>query len=392
MKSLVSLALLITALSSFAQNSGNVLNSEEILVSGKVANEGERTIISSSSIQSDDYSDDVEDAQLNEFKSEYQNYKTQTKLSKKKAKILSKVAGQVEKFSDAQEEFIEGAVERQKAINEFAKRKKKNETKLKCIMENANTEECHKLLKKHASTPVEQSVGLTQAAPMRSQISHSQVNQGPFEKIKLLPFAGATSFNGKVEQLETQLTAGLKVESDISSRYALGLGVKYDHLKTTDYANNLSYMNLGYNSVFGRQGREIQYRSFGLDVYGKFFITNTNRFRPFVGAALGYNRATLKYNNNNAYYDQLNALYYGSEEFNTSFVTGALSAGSEVKISANFGLLLEGVYSTGLGRSITSRSSRNGGNSPDQTRLRDLGDEMINSNALSMFFAGVFTF
>jgi opacity protein-like surface antigen len=151
-------------------------------------------------------------------------------------------------------------------------------------------------------------------------------------------------------------------------------------------------MNQGYNNAFGPQGREIQYRSMGLDIYGKFFVTSGERFRPYVGAGLAYNRASMKYNDNNPYYDEMNSFYYGTEEYNTTFLSGQLMLGTEIMITRTIGLNLEGAYSTGLGENLSSRAARNGVNSPDQTRLRDLGEEIINSNALSMFLSALFIF
>ena len=42
--------------------------------------------------------------------------------------------------------------------------------------------------------------------------------------------------------------------------------------------------------------------------------------------------------------------------------------------------------------SLSSKASKNYGTSPDQARLRDLGDEIINSNMLSIFAGAVFKF
>jgi hypothetical protein len=100
----------------------------------------------------------------------------------------------------------------------------------------------------------------------------------------------------------------------------------------------------------------------------------------------------MKYNDNDPYFDQMNAWNYGSEEYNTSFVNGQMMLGSEIMITRGFGINLEAQYSTGLGDSLSSKSAKNGGTSPDQTRLRDLGEEIINSNALSIFAGAVVTF
>jgi outer membrane protein W len=175
----------------------------------------------------------------------------------------------------------------------------------------------------------------------------------------------------------------------------MGVGFNFNQLKTNDFANNLGYMNSPYyTNAFG-SGREIQYRSMGLEFYGKFFLTSSERFRPYLGAGLGYNRANLKYSENKSAFDPNyfgNAYSYGNEDFTSSFISGSLMIGSEVMITRNFGLNIEGGYSTGLGDTLSSKAAKNGGTSPDQTRLRDLGKEIINANALSIFAGAVVAF
>ena len=172
----------------------------------------------------------------------------------------------------------------------------------------------------------------------------------------------------------------------------MGLGLNYSTLKTQDFANNAySAQSFG----FGYQSREIQYKSMGLDLYSKFFITKGERFRPYVGAGLGYNRASSSYtetNNNNQTFNNGQTYNYGGEEFKTSYFSGTLLAGTEVMVTKSFGLNIEGSYATGLGNSLSSQASRNGNNNPDQNRLRELGTEIINASAMSIFAGAVIIF
>jgi hypothetical protein len=381
MKTKAFLAAAFTISFAFAQTEEQVLNSAPINVDGYL-NEDKP----------------VTDGELESIRSELNKQKMGTKLNKEKAKDLGKLTNQTEKLLDSQDEYIDQKIESTNAIKEFNAKYEENQKKLKCIMEELDTEECtpykNKYRKAKSQTaPVEQEVKVQQAAPAASSTEVlAAPTGGAFDAIKLLPYAGATTFNGRVEQLETELSAGLRLESNISARMSIGVGFKYNQLKTNDFANNLGYMNQGYTGFYGLKGREIQYRDMGLDMYGKFFITNGARFRPYLGAGLGYNRATMKYNDNNPYFDVLNSYSYGSEEYNTSFVSGQMMLGSEIIISRGFGINLEAQYSTGLSNSLSSKSARNSGTSPDQSRLRELGDEIINSNALSIFAGAVITF
>ncbi len=378
---LMVLALSLTFATAYAQQGPEqVLNSAPINVDGYLAEERP-----------------VTDGELEQIRSELSKQKTGTQLNKEKAKDLGKLTNQTEKLLDSQDEYIDQKIESAQAIKDFNNKYEENQKKLKCIMEESDDSECDPYKNKYKKAKqvevVEQEVQVAQAAPVVSTAELAPLATGQaFEAIKLLPYAGATSYNGETEQLEAEIAAGLRLESNITSRFSMGIGFNFAQLKTNDFGNGTPYMNQGYNNQFGQQGREIQYRGMGFDVYGKFFLTNANRFRPYLGAGLGYSRATMKYNDNNPYFDQMNSFNYGSEEYRTSFVNGQLMLGSEIMISEGFGINIEAAYSTGLGDSLSSESSKNAVSSPDQARLRDLGEEIVNSNALSIFAGAVVNF
>jgi hypothetical protein len=374
---LLVLALSLTFATAYAQTSEQVLNSDPINVDGYLAE-----------------NQPVTDGELEQIRSELNKQKTGTKLNKEKAKDLNKLSNQTEKLLDSQDEYIEQKIESANAIKEFNTKYEENQKKLKCIMEESTDRDCDPYksqYRKERAKKVEQEVQVQQAAAI-STGKLSGNTGGAFEAIKLLPYAGGTSYTGEVEQLESELAAGLRLESNITERFSMGIGFNFAQLKTNDFANGQNYMNNGYHNQYGFQGREIQYRSMGLDFYGKFFITKGERFRPYVGAGLGYSRSTMKYNDNNPWNDPFNPYTYGSEEYNTSFVTGQMMLGSEIMITPMFGVNIEAQYATGLGDSLSSKSAKNGGNSPDQARLRDLGEEIINASALSIFVGAVVNF
>lgn len=378
---LLVLALTLSFATAYAQQGPEqVLNSAPINVDGYLAEERP-----------------VTDGELEQIRSELSKQKTGTQLNKEKAKDLGKLTNQTEKLLDSQDEYIDQKIESAQAIKEFNNKYEENQKKLKCIMEESDDSECdpykNKYKKAKQAEMVEQQVQVAQAAPVVSTAELAPVSTGKaFEAIKLLPYAGATSYNGETEQLEAEIAAGLRLESNITSRFSMGIGFNFAQMKTNDFGNGSTYMNQGYNQQYGQQGREIQYRAMGLDVYGKFFLTNGARFRPYLGAGLGYSRASMKYNDDQNYFDPMNSYRYGKEEYNTSFVNGQLMIGSEIMISEGFGINIEGAYSTGLGESLSSKSAQNGGTSPDQARLRDLGEEIVNSNALSIFAGAVVNF
>ncbi len=334
----------------------------------------------------------VTDGELEQIKAEYGKQKDMTVLNKEKSKELGKLSGQTEKLLDSQDEYIDSKIEAQTAIKEFNKKSAENEKKLKCLLEESNSPDCAKWVKNRRQEPVVDQVQVAQAAPAQSVAVAPAVGGPlkPFEEIKLLPFAGVTNYQGDVEKLETEFAGGLRLESNVSERLSMGIGFNYSQFSTEDFGNgyqNEFYYPQYYNA-YGK-GREIGFSNMGLDLYAKFFITRGERFRPYIGGGLGYNRMTLKYRETNA----LNGMggygynFNGKEELTSNYATATFSAGSEVLITRSVGLNIELQYSRGFG----GNNKDNGVdpfNAPDQRRLEQLSDELIEANALSVM-AGV---
>lgn len=379
-KNLLAVLMTLSFANAYAQNQEQVLNSDPINVDGYL------------------HEQNVTDGELESLKGTVKKYQNENKLYKEKTKELNKLTNEAEKIGDNAEEKIMANVEAKKAETRAMSKIKKAEAKLKCMMEDIKSPECDAL---RGNSDVEvQQVSVAQAAPavapVATSVAEAPVDAAPnaaFEKIKLLPYAGATQYNGEVEQLEAEISAGLRLESNITSRFSMGIGLGFGQLKTNDFASN-QFSNMGwysgYQNMYG--GREIQYRQMGVDLYGKFFITSGERFRPYLGAGLGYNRANMKYTQNDTYTDPMYGAQFGNENYTTSFASGTVMAGTEIMITRGFGLNIEAAASSGLGSSLSSKSTKNITNSPDQQRLRELGNEIINANALSIFAGAVVIF
>jgi hypothetical protein len=289
---------------------------------------------------------------------------------------------------ESQEQYVEGRVESQQAINEYNKKKAENDKKLECLLNESTSPDCAKWVKKKPEV-VQDVVTTAQAAPAQVIEATAPVTNAPlkpFEEIKLLPYAGVTNFQGEAEKLETEFAGGIRLESNVNDRFSMGVGINFGQFSTQDFANvygNQAY-GFGYNNMYGN-AREINYSNIGVDLYGKFFITRGERFRPYIGVGLGYNRMSLEYADNSEFAQFGNN--FGNEKHTSSYATGTLTAGTEVLITRSVGLNVEFQYSRGFGGS-EGDSGVNPFNAPDQRRLQELGDDIIQSNALSIF-AGV---
>jgi opacity protein-like surface antigen len=338
--------------------------------------------------------ENVSDSELESIKSTAKKYKTDNKLFKEKTKALNQVTNEAEKIGENAEEKIMAQVEMKKAENKAMTKIQRAEAKLKCLTDETlrNTPECKEFY------PGEDKVTTQASAPAPAPVVETKVEasgpQNAFEEIKLIPFVGVNSYQGKKEKLETEVAAGVNLESNVNERFSMGVGFRFEKFNTDDYANNNQFNNPyfnSYTSIFGLNSRNIAFQNYGFDFYGKFFITRGQRFRPYIGGGVGYNRMSLKYEDSNQTFSFDPRFNYGREEFSTSFLSAALSAGSEVLITQNIGIIAELKYSRGFGSSNSS-STVNSVNYPDQKRLEELADDIIEANTMSLFLGTVITF
>jgi opacity protein-like surface antigen len=304
------------------------------------------------------------DHELEKVRSELRNQKSAIKINKEKSKTYNKLGRSTEKLAEVTEEMIEERKESQSTIAKYNK-------KIECLMEENPGKDCDEYVKRKQDT-----VSVGQAAP---QIVHEvQTPSKMGDVIKLLPYAGVATFQSDNESLESGISAGLKVESDLTDRISMGLGLNYMSMTTTDFGGVTG-------SVVGR---DVDYSNLNFDMYGKFFIVKTERFRPYVGAGLAYNRTSAEFssgnNTNNNYYGQ--SYQSGEQEVTANIMSAKIIGGSEILFTENVGMNLELQYSKGLGSSFggESNSDNNAFGNTFQSRLEDLSEEINTAHTISV--------
>ena len=359
------------------------------------------SVLNSAPIDVDGYLHEkqVTDGELEAIKSELGKQKNTTQLNKVKSKEYDKLAGQTEKLLESQDEYIDSKIDSQKTIKDFNKKSAENEKKLKCLLEESKSPDCAKWVKNRKTEElVEDKVAVAQAAPVAQVVAPTPVGspdlQNPFEEIKLMPFAGVTNYSGDAEKLETEFVGGLNLESNINNRFSMGIGLNYSQFNTQDFGNGSnSYVSQPYYTQYygqyGAQGREINFSNIGFNVYGKLFLTRGERFRPYLGAGLGYNRMSLEYKDNTGFSNF--GQNFGKEELTSGYMTAALKAGSDIMITRSIGLNLEFQYARGFGANNTDNGV-SPTNAPDQRRLQQLSDDIIEANALTIAGGAVIIF
>ncbi|MCT4640678.1 MAG: hypothetical protein N4A33_00170 [Bacteriovoracaceae bacterium] len=347
-KSILSLAVVATTFASAYANEA-ILNSDPIDVTGYVKEVP------------------ATDHELETVKNELRKQKQAIQVNKEKAKSYEKLGRSTEKLADVTEDMIEERKESQATIDKYNK-------KIECLMAQDPGADCDEYVKTDKVSTA--AAAPTVVAPVESSTI------GAFEAIKVLPYVGMSSFQSENEQLEANIAAGVRAESDITSRISVGVGFKYTSMQTLDSANYFgNNFGVGYWNTFGNQGREIDYTNLNFDINGKFFITKANRLRPYVGAALAYNRTTMKYNDNQNWNGNIYG-NFGDEQLTTGNISASLLLGSEVVFTKSIGMNLEFGYSKGLGSSFNTQ--RNAAQSPDMIRLQNLNEELADAHQFSV--------
>jgi len=334
------------------------------------------------------------DGELENVKQELKKTKAAIVINKEKKKSYNNLSKSTEKLG---EEVVEMIEERQ----EYTKVAAENKKKIDCLMSEGEKEGCEKYVK----SKKEDVVSTVQAAPapVVAPVVETKVVEASDDSfgstIKVLPYIGLSTIMTEYENLEAGVSAGLKVESNVNSRLSVGVGFAYSSLTTTDfggdqYIQDPNYRN-AYDSYYG--GREIEYKNMNLGLYSKFYLLKNERFRPYVGAGLGYNRTTLKYKNNNSagssasygYGYNYNGFYnnatFGNEEVTTSNFNAELMVGSEIIFTKTIGMNIEFNYQRALGGNISTKNGLDVYNAPDQQRLEDLSSQIGDANIVSLF-------
>lgn len=288
---------------------------------------------------------------------------------------------------------IDGAFEqpRESAAQRIEKMRKqlekKNEEMVSKKIEDMRIKEEQKLAKKLQKAFTGGNIGnvdevsTVQAAPAKVVAAAPVVEEKKEEvkRNKIIPVVGVTSFSGENIDFESKINAGLMAESLITDRISMGIGLTYS---TMDIQLN-QYNNFYYG------GREMNYTNFNVEANSKFFITGIDsKFRPYVGAALGYNRTKLKFadnNNQNVYnYPTYNNQKQENGE-SSSNISGSILGGVEVSFGENIGLTLDMRYTRALTSGFNDENQNNTGfQSNDQILLNSYGSEIEDANQITV--------
>gem|GEM_PF-892109 len=327
------------------------------------------------------------DSELDFINSELQKQKRQIYLSKEKTKKYGKLKNSTEKLVGVTEEYVEERRDSEKLIKEY------NE-KINCLLEkNYANPNCDKYAKR--KKVIVDQVVVKEAAPPRRPVvietprAKFDRNYNFNDKFKVMIGLGTKNYtNGRnFDNFDSNILFNIGAESEVGNRLALGLKFDYNSL----------------NFLYTQEYRPVSTNSFGLEFYGKFLLLQNTRFRPYIGAGLGFNRFNLRFDdnfnnfgnfyNNNAFYGNGNNFNDFNDSYSTNSFQASLMLGAEFIFSRNVGFYTNFSYLRGL----TDFGGDNYFNNNlyyeyDRDILSNLHDNIVNSQAFSVVGGMIISF
>jgi hypothetical protein len=216
-------------------------------------------------------------------------------------------------------------------------------------------------------------------------------------KIRIAPTLGVLNIKGNQIDFESKMNFNVAVESMVARHVSIGASVGYASLDITEIDNSIfgqaPYQNLygsyyndfysGYGQAFGAQ-RKLSYSRLNLDLYGKYVFAPLSRVRPYAGGGIGYNRTSLKYDDQGRYQNPYSGAQYGGEEYSGNFISGSILAGTEILFSESIGAIFELKVSKGLSSSFGQDNKINNPYNLDQQRLQLIGENIQNATTFGI--------
>lgn len=206
---------------------------------------------------------------------------------------------------------------------------------------------------------------------------------------KIIPSIGTSSIKSDRIDLGSNLNIGVGLETNVLPQVSVGFGIGYTTFDITDVANDFSnngginnggFYNPGYYNVYGA-GRKMTNKKLTIEAGGKFFFTEDSRLKPYLGAAISFNRSTLKYENTNTY--STGGINFGDEGYSSTAMAGTARLGAEIDLNETVGFNIDLAYT----KNITSGISKNANTlntNPDQFRLENVTKEIEEGDTTSI--------
>ncbi|MFT6603571.1 MAG: outer membrane protein W, partial [Bacteriovoracaceae bacterium] len=135
------------------------------------------------------------------------------------------------------------------------------------------------------------SVVVRQAAPQRITAPAPAPVVKSLKKTSIIPSIGISQTLRDADNAESKIDLGLSVEHAVHENVSVGFGIGYSKMQFETQNNNFFFAAQPQN---GENEYDYEYSRLNLNLNTKFYFTGLdNKFRPYIGAGIGYNRVTI---------------------------------------------------------------------------------------------------
>lgn len=134
-------------------------------------------------------------------------------------------------------------------------------------------------------------VTIRQAAPQKLAAAAPVVAPKKIKRTAITPSIGVSTSLGE-DNAESKINFGVNIEHAVHENVSVGFGIGYSQLEFDDRTSNVD--PFGFSNQDAKQDVDYEYQRLNINLNSKFYLTGLDsKFRPYVGAGIGYNRVTV---------------------------------------------------------------------------------------------------
>lgn len=160
-------------------------------------------------------------------------------------------------------------------------------------------------------------ISTRQAAPQKLVAVAPVAAPRKIKRTAVIPSLGVSQTLSDNGNSESKIDLGLNIEHSVHENVAVGFGIGYSKMQFDDPYSDLFGNQFGLQPTAAAEGEDTkdydyEYSRINVNLNTKFYFTGLDsKFRPYVGAGLGYNRVTVSDTNPNDDCNQTNGNFGG---------------------------------------------------------------------------------
>lgn len=202
---------------------------------------------------------------------------------------------------------------------------------------------------------------------------------------------GIRNYKTKTQEFESNAGIGLELEGNASTNLVVSCGATYNSAKLNLVKNSPPNYSLRrhyfYEEDAPKREVELENKNWMYALKAKYYLSQLNKVRPFLGVGIGYNRSTLNISDSNTLYNRVPS----QDSVDFTYISSLISAGADWNMTDALALRFSGEYGGSLSN---SKKLENGEWSQKQTNelLEEFSDSIKNSSFISISLGLVASF